>query len=138
MKVQAPALTAGQCPAGDAPYNSVLSFQKDNGLTPDGMVGPNTLSKLGISRSGGGSGTISATLRKGSNGSLTRYLQRILSALGYKTTAARWCCHDFFNILSSSSYPHKASRNEVSSIRYRHCWLCHNTQFKVLASHMES
>ncbi|WP_416374620.1 peptidoglycan-binding domain-containing protein, partial [Muricomes intestini] len=58
-----------------------MSFQKDNGLTPDGMVGPNTLSKLGISRSGGGSGTISATLRKGSNGSLTRYLQRILSAL---------------------------------------------------------
>ena len=39
--------------------------------------------KLGITSSGGGSGTTSATLSVGSNGSLTRYLQRMLNVLGY-------------------------------------------------------
>lgn len=69
--------------AGDKTYNAVLAFQKANGLTADGMVGNATKAKLGITGNGGGSGTTSATLRVGSNGSLTRYLQRMLNVLGY-------------------------------------------------------
>ena len=69
--------------AGDQTYNAILAFQKANGLTADGMVGNATKAKLGITGSGGGSGTTSATLRVGSNGSLTRYLQHMLNVLGY-------------------------------------------------------
>lgn len=73
--------------AGDKTYSAVMDFQEDNGLSPDGMVGTATQQKLGITvGSGGGSGTTSATLKNGSNGSLTRYLQRILSELGYSLT----------------------------------------------------
>lgn len=69
--------------AGENTYNAVISFQKANGLDADGMVGNATKAKLGITSSGGGSGTTSATLSVGSNGSLTRYLQRMLNVLGY-------------------------------------------------------
>lgn len=73
--------------AGDKTYTAVMDFQEDNGLSADGMVGTSTQQKLGITiGSGGGSGTTSATLKNGSNGSLTRYLQRILSELGYSVT----------------------------------------------------
>lgn len=72
--------------AGENTYNAVVAFQKANGLTPDGMVGNATKAKLGISGSGGGSGTTSATLSVGSNGSLTRYLQHMLNVLGYSVT----------------------------------------------------
>ncbi len=69
--------------AYDAFFESVLQFQRDNDLTADGMVGSSTLALLGVNSSGGGSGTTSSTLRLGSNGSLTKYLQRILKKLGY-------------------------------------------------------
>lgn len=67
--------------ATDAVYNAVLQFQKDNNLTADGMVGTST--KALLLGGSNGSGTVSSTLRLGSNGSLTRYLQRMLNALGY-------------------------------------------------------
>jgi N-acetylmuramoyl-L-alanine amidase len=41
---------------GTATKNSVASFQKKNGLTADGVAGPATLAKIGISSSGGGGG----------------------------------------------------------------------------------
>lgn len=72
--------------AGSVTYNAVLAFQEANGLTADGMVGSGTLEKLGITTNGGGAGTISATLRSGSDGSLVRYLQHVLEALGYSVT----------------------------------------------------
>lgn len=72
--------------AGSVTYNAVLAFQEANGLTADGMVGSGTLEKLGITTNGGGVGTISATLRSGSDGSLVRYLQHVLEALGYSVT----------------------------------------------------
>ncbi len=62
-------------------YNAVLQFQKDNDLTADGMIGSAT--KLLLLGGTDGSGTVSSTLKLGSNGSLTRYLQRLLKALGY-------------------------------------------------------
>jgi len=31
---------------GTATYNAVVKFQKDNGLTPDGIIGQNTWRKL--------------------------------------------------------------------------------------------
>lgn len=72
--------------AGENTYSAVIAFQKANGLTPDGMVGSATKDKLGITGDGGGSGTTSATLRVGSNGSLTKYLQRMLNVLGYSVS----------------------------------------------------
>ena len=72
--------------AGSVTYNAVLAFQEANGLTADGMVGTGTLAKLGITSNGGGAGTISATLKSGSDGSLVRYLQHVLEALGYSAT----------------------------------------------------
>ena len=72
--------------AGENTYNAVIAFQKANGLTPDGMVGSATKDKLGITGNGGGSGTTSATLRVGSNGSLTKYLQRMLNVLEYSVS----------------------------------------------------
>ncbi len=62
-------------------YNAVLQFQRDNGLTADGMVG--TATKLLLLGGTDGAGTVSSTLKFGSNGSLTRYLQRLLNELGY-------------------------------------------------------
>lgn len=67
--------------ATDMVYQAVLKFQTDNGLTADGMVGNSTKALLLGGTSGGG--TVSSTLRLGSNGSLTRYLQRMLNELGY-------------------------------------------------------
>lgn len=41
---------------GTATKNAVIAFQKKNGLTPDGIAGPATLAKIGISSSGGNTG----------------------------------------------------------------------------------
>lgn len=65
-------------------YNAVLKYQTDNNLTADGMVGSSTKALLLGGTSGGG--TVSSTLKTGSNGSLTLYLQRILKELGYPVT----------------------------------------------------
>lgn len=62
-------------------YNSVLQFQRDNNLTADGMIGNAT--KVLLLGGTDGKGTISSTLKLGSNGSLTRYLQRLLNESGY-------------------------------------------------------
>ena len=64
-------------------YNAVLQFQKDHNLTADGMIGSATKNLLLGGTSG--TGTVSSTLKLGSNGSLTRYLQRLLNELGYQT-----------------------------------------------------
>lgn len=68
--------------ATDKFYNAVLKYQTDNGLTADGMVGTSTKAMLLGGTSG--SGTVSSTLKVGSNGSLTLYLQRLLKELGYQ------------------------------------------------------
>jgi len=65
-------------------YNAVLKYQEDNRLIADGMVGASTKALLLGGTTGGG--TVSSTLKAGSNGSLTLYLQRILRALGYSLT----------------------------------------------------
>lgn len=39
---------------GSATKSAVTTFQKKNGLTADGVAGPSTLAKIGISSSGGG------------------------------------------------------------------------------------
>lgn len=70
--------------ATDAVYEAVLQFQRDNGLTADGMVGASTKAMLLGGTTGGG--TVSSTLKTGSNGSLTRYLQKMLSELGYNVS----------------------------------------------------
>lgn len=67
--------------AGDKTYNAILKFQSDNGLDADGMCGTQTQTKLFGASQGGG--TTSSTLKLGSNGSLTRYLQIMLNKMGY-------------------------------------------------------
>ncbi|WP_024291647.1 peptidoglycan-binding protein [Lacrimispora indolis] len=68
--------------ATDKVYNAVLKYQTENGLTADGMVG--TATKAMLLGGTSGSGTISSTLKAGSNGSLTLYLQRLLNELGFQ------------------------------------------------------
>lgn len=68
--------------ATEKTYNAVLKYQTDNGLTADGMVGPAT--KVMLLGGTSGEGTVSSTLKLGSNGSLTLYLQRLLKELNYQ------------------------------------------------------
>ncbi len=70
-------------------YNALVSYQSDHGLSADGMFGPQTKASLGLSSSGSantGTGTVSSVLVQGSNGSLVRYLQKILNLEGYSLT----------------------------------------------------
>ncbi len=64
-------------------YDAVTQYQEDHQLTPDGMVGSST--RMLLLGEGDGKGTVSSTLRLGSNGSLTLYLQRLLIELGYSS-----------------------------------------------------
>lgn len=69
-------------------YNGLKNFQKAKNLAADGMAGPATKEALGLTSSGGGSGstgtgTVASVLTYGSNGSLVRYLQRMLRTVGY-------------------------------------------------------
>lgn len=69
----------------------VRSFQYNNGLSVDGMAGPNTLKKLysvtavGYNSSGGGSGTDYIYLDRNSRGTLVSNVQTRLKELGYYT-----------------------------------------------------
>ena len=67
--------------ATEAVYKAVLQFQKDQHMNADGMVGTQT--KALLFGGGDGKGTVSSTLRPGSNGSLCRYMQNMLSMLGF-------------------------------------------------------
>ncbi len=58
---------------GQATYNAVIRFQKKNGLTADGRVGPATAAALGVTLSGG---TVSAASYQESE---TRLLARLVS-----------------------------------------------------------
>ena len=75
---------------GQATQNAVIKFQKNNGLTPDGKVGPKTWDKLNSSNPVKGSGTNSDVLREGSQGESVIKLQERLIALNYNcgTTGA--------------------------------------------------
>jgi peptidoglycan hydrolase-like protein with peptidoglycan-binding domain len=66
--------------ADEKTYNSVIQYQRDSGFLVDGMVGTVISRKLlsGNTRFG----TVSSTLKQGSDGSLTKYLQRVLVVLG--------------------------------------------------------
>ena len=65
-------------------YKAVKKYQSDNGMTPDGMVGPAT--KAALLGGSDGSGTVSYVQKLGSNGALARYLQHMLNVLGYQIT----------------------------------------------------
>ncbi|MGI5906858.1 MAG: peptidoglycan-binding protein [Candidatus Pararuminococcus gallinarum] len=64
-------------------YNAVLAFQKDKGLTVDGLVGTGTRNALGIASDGTVNNITSAALKRGSKGRLVLYLQKVLTILGY-------------------------------------------------------
>ncbi len=78
---------------GPGTLNSVRAFQRNNGLTADGVVGPKTWGKLGAARapaptapaSSGGSGP---TLRSGNRGEPVKALQLRLTQLGFNTRGA--------------------------------------------------
>lgn len=71
--------------AGPKTYNAVIAFQKANGLTADGMVGPASLAKLSNS---GYSDSAQPVLQKGSKGSAVVTLQQKLIAKGYSCGSA--------------------------------------------------
>ena len=66
--------------AGPKTYEAVLQFQRDNGLTADGMVGDQTWAKL-MAMGDGTGGTAGLPLKQGSRGSkvlCAQYALRIL------------------------------------------------------------
>jgi len=65
---------------GQGTYNAVVQFQKDNGLSVDGIVGSATWNAL-LNNSEGS--TNSTLLKMGSNGSSVKNLQTALIARGY-------------------------------------------------------
>lgn len=71
--------------AGPKTYNAVIAFQKANGLTADGMVGPASLAKLSNS---GYNDSAQPVLQKGSKGSAVVTLQQKLIAKGYSCGSA--------------------------------------------------
>jgi N-acetylmuramoyl-L-alanine amidase len=60
---------------GSATKNAVIAFQKKNGLTADGIAGPATLAKIGISSSGGNTGGVGGFSQNDVN-----LLARVISA----------------------------------------------------------
>ena len=66
---------------GTQTENAVLSFQRANGLTPDGIVGPRTWEKINNFKPD------NRTLRKGSYGAEVKYLQRKLYSKLYNVGA---------------------------------------------------
>ena len=60
---------------GSATVNAVKYFQRSNGLTADGVAGPATLAKLGIS-----SGSSGGSTGGGAQGNSTALLARVISA----------------------------------------------------------
>nr|WP_308508741.1 peptidoglycan-binding protein [uncultured Stomatobaculum sp.] len=65
-------------------YQAVLDFQRKHALSADGMIGKGTKTLLFGDANAGG--TLSAVLREGSSGSLTRYLQQLLAEQNYAVT----------------------------------------------------
>lgn len=70
--------------ADTACYQAVLDFQRKHALSADGMIGRGTKTLLFGDANAGG--TLSAVLREGSSGSLTRYLQQLLAEQNYEVT----------------------------------------------------
>ena len=62
---------------------AVKRFQKEYGLTVDGIAGPNTLNRLNQIRNAPVTPTPLPTLRRGSTGNHVKYLQDILDRLRY-------------------------------------------------------
>ena len=67
---------------GEQTKKAVISFQKDNGLTADGVVGPGTLKAMGIStgNEGGDSGADNSEGHGGFNKTDVDLLARVISA----------------------------------------------------------
>lgn len=65
---------------GTSTKNAVSDFQKKNGLSADGVAGPSTLAKIGISSSGGGSTGASGGGAGGFSQSDVNLLARVISA----------------------------------------------------------
>ena len=78
---------------GDVTVKAVKAFQKNNGLTVDGVAGPSTLNKLNSSSAVDANGKTAqdkdeeddGTLKKGASGEKVKELQKRLKELGYYT-----------------------------------------------------
>ena len=77
---------------GNKTKNAVIAFQKNNGLTADGVVGAGTLSKLNSSSAkkagSSSSGNSNGTCAPGDSGDAVRKVQKRLIALGYLSGSA--------------------------------------------------
>lgn len=68
---------------GSSTRNAVTNFQRNNGLSADGIAGPATLSALGGLGGSSGSGGGSSLLQFGDSGAAVNQLQSQLSRTGY-------------------------------------------------------
>ena len=70
---------------GSGTESAVKYFQRKNGLSADGIVGPATAAALGMTLSGGStsSSSSSGVLRRGSSGDRVRQMQQKLKSWGY-------------------------------------------------------
>ena len=73
---------------GQGTYNAVCNFQRDHGLSVDGIIGPATRAKINTAYSNIGSGSTGGNLSMGSSGTDVRDMQRKLIALGYSCGSA--------------------------------------------------
>lgn len=104
---------------GEATRNAVLRFQRNNGLTADGRVGPQTAAALGVTLSGS-SGSSSATTASSSSTGYVSSDHRLLSKLvhaeargeSYKGQVA--VAAVVLNRVASSSFP-----NTISGVIYQ-------------------
>ena len=68
---------------GQGTYNAVCNFQRDHGLTVDGVIGPTTRSKINSAYSNLGGSSSGTNLSMGSSGTDVKNMQKKLIALGY-------------------------------------------------------
>ena len=68
---------------GQGTYNAICNFQRDHGLTVDGVIGPTTRSKINSAYSNLGGSSSGTNLSMGSSGTDVKNMQKKLIALGY-------------------------------------------------------
>lgn len=105
---------------GEATRNAVIRFQRNNGLTADGRVGPATAAALGVTLSGSSSSSSSSSTTASSSTSYVSSDHRLLAKLvyaeargeSYKGQVA--VAAVVLNRVASSSFP-----NTVSGVIYQ-------------------
>ena len=97
---------------GEATRRAVLAFQKKNGLSADGRVGPATAAAMGISLSGGSVAASSASIISADHRLLSRLVYAEARGESYKGQVA--VAAVVLNRVASASFP-----NTISGVIYQ-------------------